>query len=136
VSRENVDLVRRMFELYSAGDVDEWVTCWDEDGEWVTSALQPLEGDTRTYRGQEGLRRFQEDVLEALADMTVRGDEFREAGDRVLVLGEVGGRGATSGATFEQPMAWLFEVRGGKLVRGRDYLDQAHALEEAERPLK
>jgi ketosteroid isomerase-like protein len=28
-------------------------------------------------------------------------------------------------------MAWLFEVRDRKIVRGRDYLDQQQALEAA-----
>jgi ketosteroid isomerase-like protein len=27
------------------------------------------------------------------------------------------------------PMAWLLELRDGKIVRGRDFLDQQEALE-------
>ena len=136
MSQDNVEVVRRMFERYSAGDTDAWVAFWDEDAEWVTSAFQPLEGGTRTYRGQEGMRRFHGDVVEALADMTIRGEELSATGDRVLVVGEIRGRGAASGAGFAQPMAWLFEVRGGMLVRGRDFLDPDEAREEAERPQK
>jgi len=133
MTQDNVDLVRRMFELYSSGDLDEWVACWNEDAEWTSSVFEPLEGAPRTYRGHDGLRRFQSDVLEALAGMSVRGDEFREEGEAVLVLGHVSGRGAASGAAFDQPMTWLFEVRGGKLLRGRDYLDRDTALGDAAR---
>jgi ketosteroid isomerase-like protein len=136
MSKQDVELVRHMFERYSADDVDAWVACWDETGEWIAAAFQPLEGATRTYRGHEGLRRFHADVLDAFAGMTVHGEQFSETGGRVLVLGKISGRGAASGAAFEQPMAWLFEVRDGKLVRGRDYFDPERALEDAERPQK
>jgi ketosteroid isomerase-like protein len=136
MSRENVELVRRMLERYSADDVEGWIGCWDADGEWIAFGFEPVEGARRAYRGHEGLRRFRADVLEAFADPSIRAIDFRDAGDTVVVLGELSGRGAASGAAFEQSMAWLFELREGKLVRGRDYLDPRQALEAAGLPLK
>jgi hypothetical protein len=31
MSRENVDVVRRMVERWNAGDVEGWLRCWDTD---------------------------------------------------------------------------------------------------------
>jgi ketosteroid isomerase-like protein len=136
MSQENVEVVRRMFERYSADDVEGWIACWDAEAEWIATALGAVEGPTRVYRGHQGLRRFRTDVSDALADMRIRGSEFRDIGDRVVVLGAVSGRGAASGATFEQAMGWVFELRGGRIVRGRDYLDRRLALEAAGLPQK
>jgi ketosteroid isomerase-like protein len=69
--------------------------------------------------------------IEAFAEIRVDASDFREVGDRVLVLGKLKAKGATSGAAFATPMAWLFEMRDRKIVRGHDYLDQQQALEVA-----
>jgi ketosteroid isomerase-like protein len=131
MSQENVEIVRRMFERYSSDDVDGWLAYWDAEAEWTAVGFEPVEGQNRVYRGHAGLRRFRADVLETFARMRVAATEFRDAGDVVLVLGELRGEGATSGAAFTTPMAWVFEVRDRKLVRGHDYLDANEALEAA-----
>jgi ketosteroid isomerase-like protein len=93
-----------------------------------------IEGRRSGYRGHEGLRRFAADLLEGFAspgriDVT----ELRDLDDWVLMLGEYRNEGEASGATTAMRMGWLFEVRGGRIVRGRDFLDQQEALEAAER---
>ena len=123
-----------MFDAYSAGDVEGFVACWDPDAEWTTNALGTLEGRPRSYRGHDGLRSFHTDVNEALAGMSVRATDFRDLGDKVIVLGALAGAGAASGAPFEQSAGWVFEIRGGRIVSGRDFLDQAEALRTAEPP--
>jgi ketosteroid isomerase-like protein len=67
----------------------------------------------------------------AFADQRIEGAEVRDAGAAVLALGELRAKGTSSGAGFSQPMAWLFELRDGKVVRGRDFLDQQEALAAA-----
>jgi ketosteroid isomerase-like protein len=132
---ESVELVRRAFERYSAGDVDGWVACWDAAGEWTPTAAREVEGSARTYRGHAELRKFHAEIEDALAGVTVRASDYREVGETVVVLGELRGRGAASGATFEQEFGWVFEVHDGRIVRGRDYLDQGEALEAAGLPI-
>jgi ketosteroid isomerase-like protein len=136
MTRENVELVRRMFERYSAGDVDGWVACWDADGEWAPTAQREVEGSARTYRGHDELRAFHTEIEDALASVNVHATDYREVGDRVVVLGVLRGRGAASGVAFEHEFGWVFEVREGRIARGRDYLDQDEALEAAGLPQK
>jgi ketosteroid isomerase-like protein len=117
-----------MLEQFGAGDVEGWIGLWSQEAEWTAAVFEAVEGQPRVYRRHEGLRRFHADALEAFADLRVDPSEFRDAGDLVLVLGKLRAKGAASGAAFEAPMAWLFEVQDGVIVRERDYLDQDEAL--------
>jgi ketosteroid isomerase-like protein len=132
MSQANVEVVRRMFEHWNAGDVEAWLRCWHTDAEWSSEPFKALEGRARTYRGHAELRRFPVDVLEGFADLgQVEELRFRDVGDSVVVLAEYRVRAGTSGPEISTPMAWLVEVRDGKAARGRDFRDQRKALEAA-----
>jgi ketosteroid isomerase-like protein len=131
MSQENVEIVQGMLERFSTGDVQGWLDYWGREAEWTAVGFGAVEGGERVYRGHDGLRRFRADSIEAFAEIRVDASDFREVGDRVLVLGKLKAKGATSGAAFATPMAWLFEMRDRKIVRGHDYLDQQQALEVA-----
>jgi ketosteroid isomerase-like protein len=131
MSQENVEVVRRMLELFNSGDVEAWLGAWDSRAEWMAVGFGAVEGQDRVYRGHSGLRRFRGDVLETFAEMRVAPSKLYDLGDVVVVLGEFRAKGATSGAAFAAPMGWRFEVRDRKVVHGRDYLDHASALEDA-----
>jgi ketosteroid isomerase-like protein len=131
MSQENVEVVQRMLASYSTGDPEEWLSYWAHDAVWTAVVFGAVEGQERVYRGHAGLRQFWADALETFAEVRVDASAFRDAGDRVVVLGELTGKGATSGAPFAAPLAWLFEVQDRKIVRGHDFLEQQQALEAA-----
>ena len=54
MSEENVEIVRRQFELWSQGNLDEWARHWDPDVIVVAPEGWP-EGET--YRGLDAWRR-------------------------------------------------------------------------------
>jgi ketosteroid isomerase-like protein len=64
-------------------------------------------------------------------ELRVEPEEFRDLGDDVLVIGRLYARGRDSGVEIESATAWLITLRGGRLVRSRDYLDPQDALEAA-----
>jgi ketosteroid isomerase-like protein len=130
MAQDNVDLVRLMFDRWNAGDVDGWLEFWHADAEWVSEPFQAFDGSARRYQGRDDLRRFPAEVLEGFADLgQVERPEFRDLGDRVLVLADYRARAGVAGPEVTTPMAWLLELRDGKIVRGRDFLDQQEALE-------
>jgi ketosteroid isomerase-like protein len=131
VSRDNVEVVREMLERYSADDVDGFLAYWEPDAEWTGFVFERLEGKPRAYRGHAGLRHFHADSHEAFAEQRIEVTEFRDVGSAVLALGEFRAEGVASGAAIARQMGWLFELQDGKIVRGRDYLDQQEALEAA-----
>jgi ketosteroid isomerase-like protein len=58
-------------------------------------------------------------------------EEFREAGDQVVVLGRLRARGRTSGVDLDVPMGFVWRLRDGKVVYARSFSEQADALRDA-----
>ena len=83
------------------------------------------------YRGREGADRFYADTRENWEQLQTVAEEFRDLGDRVLVLGRVKGRGKASGAPVDQPFAGIFDFRGDRICRYRVYFDHAEGLRAA-----
>jgi ketosteroid isomerase-like protein len=127
MSRENVEVVRRAFAALARRDVDVWVTEWHPECEFIPIFAR-VEG--RAYHGHDGLRRFDEEIDADWSLFEVRPEEFRDFGDRVLVLGTWLARGRASGVELDSaPAAWVLELRDGKIVRSETFTDRAAALE-------
>ncbi len=58
-------------------------------------------------------------------------EELIDLGDRVVVLGRFVGSGASSGASFDREIAYLFTQRGGLIAREQVFLSHSEALEAA-----
>jgi ketosteroid isomerase-like protein len=72
-----------------------------------------------------------QDIFETFADFRFEFSEVRDLGDRILVVGEMRGRGTESGVEIESPWAFLIPFRNGKATHVRVYLDPKEALEAA-----
>jgi ketosteroid isomerase-like protein len=79
------------------------------------------------FHGAEGLLASWDEWLEPWESFSIRGIEWVEADDdRVLLLADSTGRMA-NGVEIKTPVAALFDVQDGRIVRMRHYLDQAQA---------
>jgi ketosteroid isomerase-like protein len=127
MSQENVELVRDIVSRWNAGER----TFADEihpDAVILSRGL--MEG--RLLRGREGARRLFREIDEQFDRWRIDTEEWRDAGDHVVVLGRAHMHGRESGITFEQPVGWLFEIRDGQVFRFETFLDKpADALEAA-----
>jgi ketosteroid isomerase-like protein len=81
--------------------------------------------------GREGVERFAEDTRENWEELQTMAEEFRDLGDRVLVLGRQVGRGKGSGAQVDAPLATILDFRGDRIWRFRAYFDRAEGLRAA-----
>ena len=130
MSRDKVDVTKRMVDAYNHRDLDgafaELVT---PDLEWWPAVAGAYEGGC--YRGREGLERFAAGIGEVWEEIQVIPDDFRDLGDRVLVLGRQVGRGKGSGAQVDAPLAGIFDFRGDRIWRVRGYVDHAEGLRAA-----
>jgi ketosteroid isomerase-like protein len=65
--------------------------------------------------------------------LTNRPQEFCDLGESVLALGRMDLTARTTGIKFSQELREVFDFRAGKIVRIRDFLTHAEALEAAGR---
>jgi ketosteroid isomerase-like protein len=123
--RDNVAVVRRLWDAFAEGGVEAVLEIADPDVEW---SLYGTSG--QVVRGHEGLRQY-------MADVAARGDEidasaytFEPVGDdAVLVSGHV--RMRTPEGMTDTQLHWVYRFREGRLVRFDAYQTREEALRAA-----
>ena len=87
--------------------------------------------EATTVRGHDELVCWIKRWLDAWDDAWDEVDEIIEAGDVVVAAVRVHGRGRRSGMEISQRLFDVFELRDGRILRIREYLDPDQALEAA-----
>jgi ketosteroid isomerase-like protein len=125
MARENVELARKVVAAFNRRDVPALIEMTTDDFEWVTwtGTVEPT-----VYHGADGLASYfrDADVWEIL-DLDVR--EFRDLGDKLLLVGTFHARGGGSGVEVHAPYYSAFFPREGKLARVLSFRTEGQALE-------
>ena len=115
MSQENVELARNAYMAGNQGDREAALR--SADPEIVIDATRRVLNPT-TYVGIDGARQWFADMDEVWDRFGLELDELIDAGDRVVVLERLTGKGKASGVEVEQPIAGVWTVRDGRIVRG------------------
>ncbi len=127
MSQRNVEIARAVHEAFNRRDLAALFELLDPEVEWIP-ILAALEG--RVYRGHAGIRQWIEDLDTDWEYFETCPEEFRDLGDRVLILGHWRARGRASRVELEnQPGSWVVDLKGGKVIRQQTYTDRSEALE-------
>jgi ketosteroid isomerase-like protein len=133
MSQENVEIVRRIFDAEARRDAATALSLYDPEIEFDTSrgTFGDLMG-RRLYHGHDGLRRWFREWYEAWEHVEEDIEELIDAGDDVISLVTMRGRGRASGIELElprQPAVWT--IREGKIVRVVWFRTRDEALDAA-----
>ncbi len=131
MSQENVDQAHRAADAYGRRDIDAILEELDPEVEWHSALSTVLSGEATVYKGHDGVREWFRELDDAFDEIHVEYSEIRELGDRVVAIGRIRTRGRESGAETKSPLAAVSDLRNGKAVRVRTYLDPKEALEAA-----
>ena len=125
MSRENVDRVLLMYEVFNRRDLDAMLALMHDEVE-IVPRIGALEGD---YRGHEGVRRWWSDLLGVLPDYAAEIVEVRDLGD--TTLGQIRGRAHGAASTSPVVETWWQSIRWreGRCVCWRNFATKADALE-------
>jgi hypothetical protein len=122
---DNVAVAKRSIDLFNTGGLDAALICFTADvivhpfAEWI---------EEPTYRGHEGLRAMMSVWTESFEDFQIVASELREAGENVVMLGEITGR--VKGVLIRQPTGVAyFNFRNNQIGEFRNYLSWQQALE-------
>jgi ketosteroid isomerase-like protein len=139
MSRENVEIVRRVYSLradvvgIARGDYDEvFREYFDPEYELVPPFAYP--DAESSYRGGDALRRWFRQMNEIWDDFRVEPESFCDAGARVIVFVRISGAAKQSGAALGMRAAHVVTLRDGRIARTDIFLDRAEALEAAGLP--
>jgi len=123
----NVDLVRSIFADWERGDYSA--------AQWAHPEIEYVIADGPAPGRSTGLTEMADrlrDFLSAWEGVRLLAEEYRELDrERILVLHRVTGRGKTSGLQIGQLRGegtYLFQIRGGAVIRLVAYMDRDRAL--------
>jgi ketosteroid isomerase-like protein len=125
---ENAELLERAVDAYNRRDLDALLRELDPEIEWVPALPGLLGEEAPVYRGHAGMAQMLDDLFEVLDEIHFEYADVRDLGDRVIAIGHIRVRGKASGVETESPYANVAELRDGKGIRIRGYLDPAEAL--------
>jgi ketosteroid isomerase-like protein len=129
MSQENVEIALALHAASNRRDVSAFLELLDPKVEWIPITAA-LEG--RVYRGPEAVRQWWEELEADWEFFEVHPEDYRDLGNRVLLLGHWRARGRASGIELEnQAASWLYEIRDGKIVRMQTFTDRTEALAAA-----
>jgi ketosteroid isomerase-like protein len=123
MSRENVEIVRRLIEACNRRDWDAMLETGDPEIEIVTLM-------TGTHRGHAGWRRVVEQMAEEVSGFQFVPEDLIDVGqDRVVAVTRWIGTGRTSGiAVPDTPIGFVYTLRGGLVVRQESFRNKDEAL--------
>jgi ketosteroid isomerase-like protein len=83
------------------------------------------------HRGHEGYLRMFDGLLAVWEDLELEPEEVIDFGDRVLIATRMTGHGRQSGIALDTALFQVVTLRGGLIVRQKDFVDRGAALEAA-----
>lgn len=130
MSQQNVETVRRGYELYTRGDLAGVAGLFADEAELADLGGIGVAGTGAATRyGPDGFPQSAAEALEAFEDYRVEAEEFVDVGDAVVVPVRISGRGRASGAALEIRLAHVWLFRAGKVIRGDVYRTTSEALD-------
>ncbi len=131
MSQENVETFKRAVEANNRGDYDAFLQEFDPDVEFHGVMGVMFGGEATVFKGHAGVLEYLRDLDEGFTVRDVQWSEFRDLGERLVVLGYVRGRGRESGIELDSQYGAVAEFRKGRVITYRDYFDHNEALEAA-----
>jgi len=127
---QNVELVRRVFDSVTHGDIDGALEAASEDFvmDWSNS-IGPAKG---IYRGRERVRELWLSYFDAFESLEWSPEEFIELDEsRLIVVNRNRARGRGSGVEVDAVGAQLWTIHDGEAQGFTLYQSRAEALEAA-----
>lgn len=111
---QNIQLVKKGYDAFAAGDMETVMSLYDEDVEWIQPGESTISG---TYHGISEVAEFLARFAEKTSSITPL--RFIADGDTVVVFSE-----ATVGGQTSRDVE-VFTLRDGKTVAAQTYGDTA-----------
>jgi ketosteroid isomerase-like protein len=133
MANTNVDLVRKCYAYFQAGDLDGLIGRMASDVDWEIVGRRTDLPDFGSWPGVEAVRTFFGTVAETLQFHAFAPREFHPSGDMVFVLGSYDVTVRKTGRRVSSQWLHAFWVKDNRIARFREFTDTAR-FAEAWRP--
>ena len=120
-------LVERLFDAFNCRDAEEIVAVCDETMEFFPVVTAEAVGRDVPYVGPAGLHEYLTDVAQVWEELQITPSELERRGETLLIRGRVYARSRDLGIR-DLPIAWIWEVRENRFVRGEVFPDPEQAV--------
>ena len=116
-----MDVVRRIHQAVERGESPRALGVFDDDVEYVNppDAVEP-----GVLRGVDAFERAFATIDETFGGVRIEVEQLVDAGDRVLVLARLSGRGRASGVGIDIPQGYVWTLSNGRVVRFQWFNDR------------
>ena len=121
------DLIERLYAAFNRRDLEEIVELCDEGMGFFPFGTAEEIGRTAPYVGPAGLTEYLRDVDRAWDELLINPKVVERHGRSLLVRGRVYARSRALGIR-DMPVAWIWDVEGGRFVRGEVFRDPEEAV--------
>ncbi len=128
MSEPHTALVERLYDAFNRRDPDEIEAICDERMEFYPVVTAEAIGREAPYVGPAGLHDYLSDAAKVWEELLITPSQVEQRGGRLLVRGRVYARSRELGIR-DMPVAWIWEVRDDRVVRGEVFPDLEHATE-------
>jgi len=137
MSQEDVENLRAFLETWTleTWTLEAWrrgavdMSLLDPDVNYEDTALPDHTGET--YHGRKGVVRATERWIEHYEWLLIELEQIVDAGDRLVSVQRVRAKARQTGVEFDEPLAYLWTFRNGKIVHFRSFRDPEQAMEAA-----
>ncbi len=130
MSEATLELVRRAYGLYQAGEAERAVReCFCTDAVLVRRPLGG--GEQEEYEGHDDLLRAREEATADFSDYRMEPERFFDLDDRMVVQVRVVGTDPDTGVEAQLAAGHLLHFRDGLIGRWEVFLDVEEALQAA-----
>ncbi len=126
MSQKNVDLVRSIYEGWGRGELG--LERLDPEISMIESAVLP---GAISAHGIAAVERYIRSFAKHWEQISFQPQEFIDAGEQVVVVARLMGRGKKSGVEVARTWAYVWTLRENKALSLVGYADRAEALEAA-----
>ena len=134
MSQGDVDLAKRLYELFGKGDIPGVLGLFDGEIEWREAESNPYEPDGTPWIGPDAvLQKLFMRIGQEWDGFTVTPRTYTVIDGGVLMEGRYTGKYKASGRSIDLQVAHVLKMRDNKLTKFQQYVDTA-ALQAAMTP--
>lgn len=122
-----IALIERLYDCFNRRDEACITAVCDEGMEFFPVVTAEVVGRDAPYVGPAGLHEYMADVAEVWEELRITPGEIQRSGETLLVRGRVYARSRELGIR-DVPVAWIWEIRDDRLVRGEVFPDPEQAV--------